>query len=737
MRKITVNHLLKISASLLIPVLIYGCSQQGKNMNGLSYVDPTIGNVAQLLQPTRPTVNLPFQMVRMTPGRRDHIDDQIRNFPAGGLSIMPFTGALSTMAPVSSWDEQLEISTPYYFSTWLVDYGVTVEFAPGARTGFFRFTYPEKTIKNLYLGNNRGGNIKLINPTTLVSQTSSRDGMKTFFWGEFDKNAAFNDTSSISADLKYLTWSGDAENVLNLRFGISNLSMEQAQKNLADEIKGWSISKVKAFAEKSWEKVMGQIEVKGGTEAQKRSFYTALYRTSSRMVNYSEDGQYFSGYDKKLHKENRDFYADDGIWDTYIALHPLHAILIPEAEADMVDSYIRMYEQSGWLPRFPSISGDRPVMNCFHTDIMILDNYRKGIRNFNAEKAYEAMKKNALERTMLPWRNGPACKLDSVYYEKGFYPSLLPGEKETVQLVNPNERRQTIAVTMGICYDDWAVAQMARELGKNDDYEFFLKRSKNFRNVWSAEKGFFIPKDSKGEFIDIDPKWDGGQGGRDYYDENNGWTYLWQVQHDLPGLIGLMGGKQNFESRLDQLFRESLGRSKYELYAKFPDFTGIVGQFSMGNEPSFHIPYLYNLTGSPWKTQKRVRMLLDTWYTDNIFGIPGDEDGGGMSAFVVFSSMGFFPLIPGLPIYTIGSPLFEEVKIHLTNGKTFTVIAPGGTRINKYIQKAWLNGKPLDIPWFTHKDLMDGGLLKLEMGPYPNKSWGNGEGKDSFLNHSY
>lgn len=265
---------------------------------------------------------------------------------------------------------------------------------------------------------------------------------------------------------------------------------------------------------------------------------------------------------------------------------------------------------------------------------------------------------------------------------------------------------------------------MAKELGKESDYEFFMKRSQNYRNLWWPEKGFFMPKDSKGNWIDIDPVFDGGMGGRDYYDENNGWTYLWQVQHDIPGLMDLMGGKEAFEKKLDRLFRENLGRSKYETWAKFPDFSGIVGQFSMGNEPSFHIPYLYNFTDSPWKTQKKIRMLLDAWYPDDVFGIPGDEDGGGMSAFVVFSAMGFYPVIPGLPVYTIGSPLFEKVTIDLPNGRQFIVEAPGGTSVNKYIQKVWLNRKPLDTPFFTHEELKEGGTLRLEMGPYPNKEWG-------------
>jgi len=363
-------------------------------------------------------------------------------------------------------------------------------------------------------------------------------------------------------------------------------------------------------------------------------------------------------------------------------------------------------------------------MNGFHSSIMILDAWKKGIRNFDPELAFDAMKNNAMNATMLPWRDGPKFEIDDFYHENGYYPALHPGEKESYSEVHHFERRQSVAITLGHSYDDWALAQMAEELGKKEDYEFFSNRAGWYKNLYWKEKGFFMPKDDRGNWIDIDPAWGGGQGGRDYYDENNGWTYLWGVQHDMEGLMELMGGKKIFESRLDQLFREELGRSKYALLAKFPDFSGIVGQFSMGNEPSFHIPYLYNLTDSPWKTQKRIRMLLNTWFKDNIFGIPGDEDGGGMSAFVVFSAMGFYPMTPGIPMYCIGSPLFSEITIHLDNGRTFMVSAPGCSEKNKYIQHASLNGKELNTPWFSHEDLMKGGVLELRMGPYPNREWG-------------
>ena len=234
------------------------------------------------------------------------------------------------------------------------------------------------------------------------------------------------------------------------------------------------------------------------------------------------------------------------------------------------------------------------------------------------------------------------------------------------------------------------------------------------------------PKDDAGQWIEpLDPKFDGGMGGRDYYDENNGYTYTWDVGHDYAGLIALMGGTQQAEAKLDQLFREPLGRSRYEFQGKFPDSTSMVGQFSMGNEPSFAIPYIYDRLGAPWKTQERIRMLLDSFFTDTLQGIPGDEDGGGMSAFVVFSMMGFYPVTPGIPTYDIASPVFEKTTIHLDNGKDFVIIAHHASRLNKYVQSIRLNGRPLDAVWFPHVAIAQGGTLELTMGDAPNRTLGS------------
>ena len=723
---------------LVISFFFFSCSNPenriSENLDNVKYVDPQIGGVAPFLQPTRTRIHLPNSMVRMYPERKDYRDDQITSFPLTTrkhrsdllFNIMPVSGNVNeTKKPISAWDQDLEIAHPHYYSTWLEDYNITTEFTPSAQAGIFRFSYQNKNTRKLYLRDLSGDDWQL-NDDGSITGTESFEGMQAYVYAIINQKGTFSSTKFDDDKVNSWITFNDTNNVkpVQFKYGLSFISTEQAQKNLEREIPDFDFENIKEKAHKRWSEVVNQIEVEGGTEAYKRTFYTALYRSYERMINITEDGKYYSNYDKKIHEGEQDFYADDWVWDTFLALHPLRYILQPEMESDMMASYVRMYEQSGWLPQFPQIHGDAPPMNGFHSTIMLLDAHRKGVKNFDAEVAFEAMKKNALEGTMIPWKMGAVAPLDKLALKLGYFPGLHPGEKETEPRVHGFEKRQSVAVTLAQGYDDWALAQFAKELGKEDDYKYFSKTAENYKNLYWKEKGFFMPKDAKGNWIDIDPKFDGGMGGRDYYDENNGWTYLWNPQQDILGLQGLMGGRKIFEERLDQLFREDLGRSTYALNARFPDFTGIVGQYSMGNEPSFHIPYLYNFTDSPWKAQKKIRMLLNTWFKDNIFGIPGDEDGGGMSAFVVFSAMGFYPITPGIPVYTIGSPLFSKISINLPNGKKFTIHAPNCNKTNKYIQAATLNGKELKGPWFTHDDLIDGATITLQMGKYPNKNWG-------------
>jgi predicted alpha-1,2-mannosidase len=315
---------------------------------------------------------------------------------------------------------------------------------------------------------------------------------------------------------------------------------------------------------------------------------------------------------------------------------------------------------------------------------------------------------------------------------------LARNEKETVREVDSFEKRQAVAVTLENCYDEWCLAQMAKELNKQDDHAYFMRRARNYEILFDKRIGLMAPKTADGNWKykpeEFDPIWAGGQGGRDYYAEMNAWSYTWHVQHDVAGLINLMGGRGSFVARLDRLFTEQYsgsppsggpGGTKYHFQAWFPDMTGLIGQYSHGNEPSFHIPYLFNYAGQPWKTQRKVREIMKIWYNAGPLGICGDEDGGSLSSWYVLSAMGFYPVCPGRPVYDIGSPLFEETRINLAGGKVFTITAMNVSAKNKYIQSAELNGKVLNRPWFEHADIVNGGSLVLHMGAHPNTAWGS------------
>ena len=687
----------------------------------VEYVDPTIGNVGILLVPTRPTVYLPNSMVRVYPIRDDAMDDRIESFPLTInshriqelFSIMPGDGK------PAAYDQ--EHTTPYYYSTRFDGSLIRTEFTASERCGYFRFTFPDGKA-SVVLANRIGGTLTA-QGTAALSGEEHFDNMKAYFYGKFSAPVAFRQ-ETFSLHTRFAA-QADRTKLLEFRYGISFISVEQAKANLQHEIPTWGFDTVKDAAKSRWNQVLGQVSVEGGSEAQRKVFYTALYRCYERMINITEDGRYYSGFDHKVHEDKRPFYVDNWLWDTYRALEPLQTLLNPDVEADKIQSYVRMYQQAGIMPTFAIVTGPYACMNGNHSAPWFADAWFKGVRNFDLPTAFEGILKRATEDTLLPWRMGPKGPLDDFYAAHGYMPALRPGEKETDPMVHPFEKRQPVPVTLENSMDDWAIAQLARVLNKPDDERLFLHRAANYTNVFRADKGLMWPKDATGNWIEpLDPKFGGGMGGRDYYDENNGYTYTWDVPQDFNGLITLMGGPTKAAANLDQLFREPLDRSKYEFQAKFPDSTSMVGQFSMGNEPSLAIPYVYDRLGQPWKTQKRVRMLLESFFTDTYQGMPGDEDGGGMSAFVVFSMMGFYPVTAGIPAYDIGSPVFEKTTIHLKNGKDFVILAHGTSRDNKYVQGVTLNGKSLNQIWFRHADIAEGGTLDLTMGNTPNTSLG-------------
>jgi len=718
-----------------LAVCVFGCAAVAPAQ--VEWVVPSIGGQGFMLEPTRPTVSLPNSMVRVYPVRKDQLDDQIHSFPLTIIShrlgelfwLMPSDNAAGDWDRPQTCDQETE--TPFYYAARFDNSLIRTEFSPTARCGYFRFTFPSgKPV--VWLANRRDGELTP-NPDGSVSGFERFRGesrmasgeMQAFVYGEFSAPVKIEKSAGGKGSRLKITAASPAE-VLEFRYGISFISIEQAKANLKREIPAWSFNDVKDAARARWNQVLGQIQVTGGTPEQKRVFYTAFYRCYERMVNISEDGRYYSAFDHQVHEDSRAFYVDNWLWDTYRALEPLQTLLNPEMEADKVQSYVRMFEQGGWLPSFAVLWGNHECMTGNPAAPWFADCWAKGVTNFDLATAYAGVRKNSLEGTWLPWRRGPKTSLDDFLASHGYLPALKPGETETVSEVHPFERRQAISVTLAQSYDDWCTAQLARDLGKGADEQLFLKRAADYKNVFRPDQGHVWPKDADGKWIEpFDPGWSGGQGGRDYTTENNGYTYDWDVQHDLSGLFELMGGRPQAEAKLDQLFREGLGRSKYEFWAKFPDASGLVGQFSMGNEPSLHIPYVYNYLGAPWKTQRCVRMLLETWFTETTLGMPGDEDGGGMSAFVVFSMMGLYPVTPGVPIYNLASPVFDRVTIKLHNGKSFTIACSHNSRDNKYIQSIKWNDHVQTKVWLKHADLVSGGILQLQMGDTPNKKLGS------------
>ena len=700
----------------------------------VDYVNPYMGNISHLLVPTYPTVHLPYSMLRIYPERQDFTSDQITGLPvavtshrgSSAFNISPFNGTKSPAQAVAKYSYGNEKITPYRYSVYLDEVNIQVDFAPSHQSALYAFSF-EKEKSNRLVINTGNGQLEY-NKNGISGYQIIRGQTKIYVYFETEQtplSIAKLPRSSGRGDASVLTF--DSKKI-NLRYGISFISSEQAKKNLRREINTYNIDEIAKIGREKWNEILGKIEVKGGDENRKTVFYTSLYRTCERMVNISEDGRYYSAFDQQVHSdEGRAFYTDDWIWDTYRAVHPLRILIEADRETDIINSYIRMARQSsdGWLPTFPEITGDAHAMNGNHGVAMIWDAYCKGLRGFDLEVAYNICKRTLTEKSLLPWTKIPATELDAFYREKGYFPALNPEEKEYVAEVHSWEKRQPVAVTLAASYDYWCLSQIAKELGKEADHAYFLKGSTNYRNLFNRETAFFHPKDKAGNFIQpFDYTFSGGPGARDYYDENNGWVYRWDVPHNPADLIRLMGSPEAFANRLDETFRQPLGKSKYEFYAQLPDHTGNVGQFSMANEPSLHIPYLYNYAGQPWKTQKRIRSLLTQWFRNDLMGVPGDEDGGGMSAFVVFSSMGFYPVTPGSPTYNIGSPVFSQIKIHLSNGKVFEIEAKNNSAENIYIQSATLNGGEWNKPWFSHSDIINGGKLVLTMGDKANRNWG-------------
>jgi len=736
----------KIIRMLGITIIAVACSTpKTVQKDPVDYINPYLGNISHLLVPTYPTIHLPNSIMRVYPERSDFTGDLLNGLPLivtshrgrSAFNLSPYQGEEQNIRPVIQYSYDQEEITPYSYSVYLDDQKTQIRFAPSHQSALYEIKFSPNKPSYLII-NSGAGELNWSGKAVSGFQTIG-NGTNVFIYLETEILPAM---TFVLKDGKLLSTAGSQEKnacivlkfanhdtVTRVRYGVSFLSEDQARKNLGREINNYNINSLEAEGRRIWNEELVKIKVQGGSDNDKIVFYTSLYRTFERPVCISEDGNYYSALDGKVHTDKGvPFFTDDWIWDTYRAAHPLRILIEPEKENHILHSYIEMSGQmkNFWMPTFPEITGDSRRMNSNHAVASVLDAYVNGLRGFDISKAYEACKGAITEKTLAPWSGAPAGELDRFYTEHGYMPALYEKESETVPEVNKFEKRQAVAVTLGTSYDEWCLSQIAKAIGKTDDYKLFLKRSYNYRNLFNPVTHFFHPKDSHGKFIlPFDYIFSGGKGARDYYDENNGWTYRWDVQHNIADLVGLMGGRADFIKNLDSLFSEPIGKSKFDFYFQFPDQTGNVGQFTMANEPSLHIPYLYNYAGEPWKTQKRIRSLLNEWFRNDLMGVPGDEDGGGMSAFVVFSKMGFYPVTPGSGTYNIGSPAFENTIIQLGNGKEFKIVAKNCSQQNKYILSAKLNGKEWNKPWFSRDDIKDGGILELVMGDIANKAWGS------------
>jgi predicted alpha-1,2-mannosidase len=668
----------------------------------------------------------------------------------GDVLLIPTTGELKvTPGSKESPDEgyrsrfshEEETASPGFYSVNLKDYGVKAELTVSERAGFHRYTFPESEAAHIILDAGHGirenyrvgSEVKILSDTEIVGHRKSHGFVKhknVYFCAKFSKpfkssgtwkDDAIKENSNEDAG-KYIgafvNYETSENETIEVKVGISYTSIEQARLNLDTEIPGWNFDGIKEKAEERWNNALRKIEIEvpeANGEAynhrKKVTFYTALYHALLFPATFSDvDGKYV-GLDSQVHTATDFTYLSDfSLWDTYRAEMPLLTLIEPRRNVDAIRTMLAQFEQGGWLPT-PQQFGNSYTNDMIgdHPVAAILDAYQKGIRDFDAEKAYEAVKKNAMET---PPDDHPSRGRRGLndYLEYGYIPY--------------DKLRESVSRTLEYAYNDWCVAQFAKALGKTEDYEMFMKRAVNYKNVIDKTTGLARPKDSNGEWLTPFNPTFVGHGDERHYTEANAWQYTWFVPHDVKGLIDLEGGRQNLLNKLDTLFTMSS-----EVQETTSDVTGLIGQYAHGNEPSHHTLYLYNYAGAPWKTQELARKVMDELYHDGPDGLCGNEDMGQMSAWYVLSSMGFYPVAPGQNVYAIGSPEFSKVILHLDrsyyDAEQFVIETVNNSKENKYIQSATLNGNALNKTWFTHEQIKNGRTLVFKMGPEPNKNWGS------------
>ncbi len=716
----------------------------------VQYVNPFIGTGAvdknSLSGSNFPGPTLPFGFVQLSPDTRenpdepasgyDYNDKTIRGFSHTHLSgtgvadlfdvlVLPTTGAVKNENG-SAFSHDQESAKPGYYQVMLKDYGINAELTATAHVGLQRYTFPQSDASHVILDLNhsldkkRGyWSCKILDAEIRVIDNKTIEGYriltgwanlrKVYFRAEFSKpfqsniligdnrqypNLSVINGSNLKAILNFNTT--DKEQVL-VKVGLSPVSVANARLNMQTELPNWNFEDIQQQAEQKWEQELQKIKIEG-TPLQKEIFYTGMYHAFTQPNNMADvNGDYMASDFTIKNAAGKTHYSTFSLWDTYRAAHPLYTLTQPERTAGMINSMIRQYDTYGYLPIWQLWGEENYCMIGNHAIPVIVDAALKGIKGFDLEKAYEAVKGSSVtDHQASPF---------TAWEKYGYIP-------EDIQ-------SQSVSITLEMAYDDWCVAQFAKKLGKTDDYNRFIKRSEFYKNLYNTKTGFFQGKKADGKWLEpFNPLNYGGNGG-DPFTEGNGWQYFWYVPQNVNGLIDLVGGKQAFNDKLDQFF--TLNNLPSEVNG---NASGFIGQYAHGNEPSHHIAYLYDYSGQPWKTQFYVAKVLNELYNNSSSGYSGNEDCGQMSSWYIFSAMGFYPVNPANSVYAIGSPVLSKAELDLGNGKAFTVTVKNSSKANVYIQSVKLNGKAYGKTYITQSDITSGSKLEFTMGPKPNKTWG-------------
>ncbi|WP_431293225.1 GH92 family glycosyl hydrolase [Pedobacter sp. P26] len=737
----------KISSILFLTAFLFSLNATAQQKPKLTrYIDPLIGSAKH--GHVFVGANVPFGAVQLGPNNifegwdwcsgYNYSSNTITGFAhthlsgtgigdLGDISIMPATGKLllekgktadDQGGYLSQFSHQNEVAKAGYYSVLLDKYQIKAELTATERVGFHQYTFKKGAenphiiidlIEGIGWDAPVSASFKQLDATTLVGHRNSKgwaNDQRLYFVIKLSqpvKNIALYDSTVVKngatlsgKKLKAaVSFNAINNDKLQIKVALSPISIENAILNLKTELPGWDFVSTVKNAEAKWEKELSKVKIEASTVT-KKVFYTALYHTMIAPSLFNDVNKDYLGADKKIYtKASFNNVTTFSLWDTYRAANPLFTILHPDKVSDVVNSMLAIYKQQGKLPVWHLMGNETNTMVGYHAVPVIVDAYLKGYRGFDVNLAYEAIKQSAMQKT------------DGIEYIQEL--KYIPADK-----VN-----ESVGKALEYAIDDYCIAQMAKALNKTADYTYFSKRSKLYSLYFDPSVQFMRGKLANGNWRSpFDPF--SSKHREDDYVEGNAWQYTWLVPQDVEGLIGLFGGDKAFINKLDSLFTLPLDLGTNGS----PDISGLIGNYAQGNEPNHHITYLYSYAGEPWKTADLIRKIDKDFYSSNPDGLCGNEDVGQMSAWYIFTAMGFYPVNPANGAYVFGTPLINGATISLAGNKEFSIKVIGNSAANKYIQKIVLNGKPYSKSYILHKAIVAGGKMEIYMGNTPSATWG-------------